>query len=134
MQPDLPDYFIALMKQHAGLLNDGQARRATLAVSEVLETSLTPTQQRQFFAMVPNYLRPHKQTFFARIGAGKKAQKRTLAVSRQLSARLQLTSREEAEVILKAYFRAIRTVVDPTTAITLTRILPPELVRLYAAG
>lgn len=132
MQPDLPDYFIALMKQYAGLLNDGQARRATMAVSEVLEGSLTPTQESQFFALVPSYLRPHKQTFFSRIGAGSKTKKRS-SVSQQLSGRLQLTSQEEADVVFKAYFRAIRTVIDPTSAITLTRILPPELVRLYAA-
>lgn len=133
MQRDLPDYFIALMKQYAGLLNDGQARRAAMAVSEVLEASLTPAQESQFFAMVPSYLRPHKQTFFARIGAGSKTKKRS-AVSRQLSDRLQLTSHEEAEVVFRAYFRAIRTVIDPTTAITLTRILPPDLVRLYASA
>lgn len=132
MQKQLPDYFIALMKQHGGMLNDEQARRAIMAVSEVLESSLTPAQEGQFFAMVPGYLRPHKQTFFARIGAGSKTRKRS-SIDRQLSDRLQLTSREEAEMVLKAYFRAIRTVIDPTTAITLTRILPPELVRLYAA-
>jgi uncharacterized protein (DUF2267 family) len=83
--------------------------------------------------MVPSYLRPHKQTFFARIGASSKTKKRS-SVSQQLSDRLQLTSREEADVVFKAYFRAIRTVIDPTSAITLTRILPPELVRLYAAA
>lgn len=133
MQTDLPDYFIALMKQYAGLLNDDQARRATMAVSEVLEGSLAPTQESQFFAMVPSYLRPRKQTFFARIGTNSKGKKRSASASRQLRDRLQLTSREETEVVFTAYFRAIRTVIDPTTAITLTRILPPELVRLYAA-
>ena len=133
MQTAIPDYFIALMKQHGGMLNDEQARRAVLAVSEVLETSLGSTRMKRFFGMVPSYLRPRKQLFFARIGTGSKSQQNKPA-TRQLMARLQLTSSEEAEMVLKAYFRAIRTVIDPTTAISLTRVLPRDLERLYAAA
>ncbi len=133
MQKVIPDYFTALMKQHGGMLNDEQARRATLAVSEVLETSLGSSQKKRFFGMVPSYLQPHKQLFFARIGVGSESQQHKPA-TRQLMARLQLTSPEEAEMILKAYFRAIRTVIDPTTAISLTRVLPRDLERLYATA
>lgn len=134
MQQIIPDYFIALMKQHGGMLNDEQARRATLAVSGVLEGSLSKPQESRFFGMVPGYLRPHKQLFFARIGASSRSKQHAQPVTKQLMTRLQLTSPEEAEAVLRAYFRAIRTISDPVTAIKLTRVLPRDLEHLYATA
>jgi uncharacterized protein (DUF2267 family) len=133
MQTAIPDYFIALMKQHGGMLNDEQARRATLAVSEVLDATLVSTQEKCFFSMVPSYLRPRKQLFFARIGSGSR-DRQSKPATKQLMVRLQLTSPEEAETVLRAYFRAIRTVVAPNTAISLTRVLPRDLEHLYATA
>ncbi len=132
MKSTIPDYFTALVKQHAGLLNDDQAGRVVIAVSEVLERVLTPSQESQFFALVPGYLRPHKQVFFSRIGTRAGAKQTALPATQQLARRLQLTSTEEAEVIFESYFMAIRTISDYPTAVKLTRILPADLARLYA--
>lgn len=130
MQATFPDYFIALVKQRAGLLNDEQARRSIMAMSKTLESSLTPAQANRFFGLAPSYLRPAKQSFFTAIGNWQKPLSANAPID-QLAARLQLTSSEEAEVLFEAYFAAIRTVIGREAALKLGRSLPTDIARLY---
>ena len=130
MYSNIPDYFIALMKQKAGLLNDQQTARVVRAISQALNTSLTPAQANKFFAATPAYLRPSKQSFFTSIGNWQKPVSNK-SVFEQLLARLQLTDPHEAEVLLGAYFGAIRTIVAREVDLKISLVLPKDLGRFY---
>lgn len=130
MNTNIPDYYIALIKQKANLMNDQQAVRVSQAISQVISTSTTPAQSNVFFALAPTYLRPRRQSFFASVGNWQRPISTKTAIE-QLSARLQLTDTEEAKVLLGAYFGAIRTLVARDVDSKISLGLPKELAALY---
>ncbi len=130
MSANIPDYYVALIKQKANLMNDQQAVRVSQAISQVISTSTTPAQSNAFFALAPTYLRPHRQSFFASVGNWQRPVSAKPAIE-QLSARLQLTDAEEAKVLLRAYFGAIRTLVARDIDSKISLGLPKELAALY---
>lgn len=131
MKQRIPDYFIALVKQHANMLNDDQTVRAISATGRILEAGMQPGQANAFFAAVPSYLRPTGKTFFSRVGDWQ-PQPKQRSIVKHLIASLGLTGAEEAETLLQAYFMAIRTVIDSDTALRLARTLPTDVARLYS--
>jgi len=130
MKRELPDYFIALVKQKTGLTNNQQTSRAIIEISKTIETSLTPQAANRFFSVTPAYLRVPKQTFFAKVGNWQKPVSAKEPTA-QLMSRLQLTDQEEAKVLLRAYFAAIQTITDKETQLKASLSLHGELAKLY---
>lgn len=130
MKRDIPDYFIALVKQHAGIINNDQAIRVIHAASKAVDASLEPPHAQKFFSLAPSYLRPAKHTFFAKIGDWSKPVSSKTAVE-QVASRLQLTDAVEARMLVRAYFGAVQTVVDQKTQFDISMTLSPELSSLF---
>ncbi len=129
MKP-IPDYFLALVKQHANLLSNSDAERATRAVTSALDATIEAKRSERLFAILPGYLQPSRQKFFVRLG-GLQPRYRHATIVERLKISLQLTDNTEVTNLLKAYFRAVKTVADPHSKIKLARVLPPELNQLY---
>ncbi len=129
MKNSIPDYFLALVKQRANLVNDEQANRYVVEISRVLNITMAPNQAGMFFSLAPRYLRPHTQTFFSKLG-GWQPKPKSGALPAVMQA-LSLTDKKEALVVLGAYFAAIRVVADQQTQLKILRTLPTDLATVY---
>lgn len=129
MKP-IPDYFIALVKQHANLVGSSDAERAIRAITIVLDANIDPKRAEYLFSILPVYLRPSRQKFFVRLMDWQPHYKHVTMLER-LKASLQLTDSIEATVLLRAYFGAIKVVINPQDKLKLARALPSELNQIY---
>lgn len=129
MRP-IPDYFLALVKQYGNLVSNDEAVRVTKAITAALDGTLEPARSRYLFTILPSYLKPSQQKFFVRLTTWQNGYKHATIIE-HLSLRLQLTDRIEAVNILNAYFKAVKTVIEPGDKIKLARVLPAELNQIY---
>ncbi len=129
MKP-IPDYFIALVKQHANLRSDDEAVRVIRLISDGLDMTIDPKRANYLFSIMPGYLQPSQQKFYVRIMDWQPRFKRVTLVER-LKISLQLTDESEVATVLKAYFKAVKIVVSPQARTKLMRALPADLNQIY---
>lgn len=130
MKSLMPDYFLALMKQYGNLRSADEAGRVAQVISDALEASLSETTAKQVFDIMPRYLRPQGQRFYARLFDWQPKYQHTTMLSRvELS--LNLTDPVEVNSYLSAYFSSIKTLLDHDDQLRLSSLLPDELARIY---
>lgn len=129
MKP-IPDYFIALVKQHANLRSDDEAVRVIRLISDGLDMTIDPKRANYLFSIMPGYLQPSQQKFYVRIMDWQPRFKRVTLVER-LKISLQLTDESEVATVFKAYFKAVKIVVSPQARTKLMRALPADLNQIY---
>lgn len=129
MRP-IPEYFVALVKQYANLRSNQEAEQLVQTITILFDANIDPKRSVYLFSLLPSYLRPRSQKFFARLVDWQPRYKHARTLDR-LQACLQLTDRVEVAMRLKAYFKAIKVVVEPSDRLKIARALPEELNQIY---
>ena len=126
MNKDLPEYFVALVKQFANLSSYEQSQRAIHNVSHSLNSCLNYDSRVLFFKSVPNYLTVNNKMFFSQLKSKNDKYNHSILVDR-LKIAQNLTDEAEVNNILKAYLDAVLVVVGDKNTNRVIGVLPDEL-------
>lgn len=129
----IADYFIAAFKQYANQISNSSATRAALVITNAIGEDLPPSKAERLYYLLPANLAPTKRQFFARLGNWQPSYS-DLPIETRLVKRLSLTDQIEAEVLLLAYFRTVKELLEPDICIKLAQLLPTELQKYYASA
>lgn len=126
----IADYFIAAFKQYANLVNNDSARRYAIVITAVIGEAMSDKKREVYFTHLPAGLAPSKQRFYLKLIDWQPKYDKLDAKAR-IAKRLALNDETEVETIIKAYFRAIKELIEPTTRMRLSYLMPDDFVRLY---
>lgn len=125
-QDNMPEHFLALIKQSANLASNVEAGRSAAAVISSLQATLDSSIFSQISNALPSYLQPKPQRqFFLHRQATAKQFNTELYLDR-LAQQLNLTDVAEAKNRLRAVLFALQ-IVQPDTRAKLVASLPTDL-------
>lgn len=125
MKNEIPEYFVALVKQYANLSNNEQSKRAIEGVSDTLQKCLDYNSKKLFFYLAPSYLDTHNKLFLISLESKNKKYNHDILIGR-LKTQQNLTDTVEVNNLLSAYIKAVEIVVGPKKAANIRHILPKE--------
>lgn len=126
MKDQIPEYFVALVKQFANLASNQQSQRAIVNISESLDKCLDYDSRKLFFYMAPSYLVSNNKPFLSSLRNKNTRYNHSILVDR-LKIKQNLTDTSEVESLLGAYITAVTIVVGKNKAASILKILPNEL-------
>lgn len=129
MKNEIPEYFVALVKQYANLSSNEQASRAIENVSDTLQKCLDYNSRKLFFYFAPTYLEVKNKLFLISPESKNKKYDHTILIGR-LKKQQNMTDNTEANNLLKAYLKAVFIVIGPQKTSNIKSILPVELSKL----
>lgn len=124
------DYFVAAFKQYSNQISNNSATRAALVITNAIDEDLSASKSERLHCLLPANLAPTQQQFFAWLGNWQPSYS-DLPIEIRLVKRLSLTDRIEAEVLLLAYFKSVKELLEPATWSKLILLLPPDLQKYY---
>ncbi len=128
MNKQIPEYFIALVKQYANLANNDQSKRAIFNISSSLHRCLDDKSRKWFFYIAPDYLDVHSRMFLTNLKIKNGTYQHSILMDR-LRIQQNLTDYTEAENLFSAYMKAVAIVVGPKKTKKLRLILPTEITK-----
>ena len=129
MKNEIPEYFVALVKQYANLSSNEQACRAIENVSDTLQKCLDYNSRKLFFHFAPDYLEVKSKLFLISPESKNKKYDHTILIGR-LKKQQNMTDSTEVNNLLKAYLKAVCIVIGPQKTSDIKSILPVELSKL----
>lgn len=126
----IPDYFIALMKQYGNLVSDQDANNLVTSLSSALYMNLDEASRKQVFEIIPAYLKPKKQLFGRRLH-DEEAEFDIARFVRHAMVTSSMTDENELSAALRAYFKTIKILSDREHNQALADSLPASLHRLF---
>ncbi len=126
MKDQIPEYFLALIKQFANLSSNQQAERAVINISESLDKCLDYGSRKLFFDLVPKYLYNNHTTFLSNLRTRNTLYDHSILIDR-IKLKQNLTDDTEVRSLLKAYIETINIVVGQSSANKIKNVIPSEL-------
>ncbi|MDQ5943479.1 MAG: hypothetical protein QG675_247 [Patescibacteria group bacterium] len=126
MNNQVPEYFVALVKQYANLANNQQSLRAVTNISDSLHRCLDDKSRRWFFYIAPDYLSVRGKMFLTSLKSKNRTYQHSILMDR-LRLQQNLTDDTEVENLLSAYLKAVAIVVGPKNTKKLQSALPAEI-------
>ena len=129
MKNDIPEYFVALVKQYANLSSNEQAYRAIENITDTLQKCLDYNSRKLFFYFAPDYLGVKNKLFLISLESKNKKYDHTILIDR-LKTQQNMTDSTEVDNLLKAYLKSVCIVIGPQKTSNIKSILPVELSKL----
>ncbi len=125
------DYYTILLRQYTNAISEVDAKRIAGAVAIALDGSLSKTQSKKVFALLPPSARVVSTKFYHRLNKNDSNIEfnLTLLLDR-IRILLNLTGNDEARHYLRGYFQAAIPLIDSSAQISLLGILPPQVVNI----
>ena len=127
----IPDYFLALMKQYGNLMSNQEAKYLVNNLSSSLYMNLDELSRKHIFDSLPAYLKPKKQLFGHRLHDNE-AKFDIQRFIRQAMITSGLTDENELAAALRAYFKTIKVLSDRDHTQVIADNLPAGLHSLFA--
>lgn len=105
----MPDYFIALISQYSGALNQEQAERFARSIIDAWYFSSDEDSRKKLQKLLPEYLKPKKNLFFNSIRQRNKVSQDDIFFTR-LMIDLSKTDQDEVVQIIKGVMKSLKVV------------------------
>ena len=105
----MPDYFIALVSQYSGALNQEQAERYARSIVNAWYFSSDEASRKKLLNLLPEYLRPKKNLFFNSVRYKSKISQDDIFFTR-LMIDLSKTDQDEVAHIIKGVMKSLKVV------------------------
>jgi hypothetical protein len=105
----MPDYFIALISQYSGALNQEQAERFARSIIDAWYFSSDEDSRKKLQKLLPDYLKPKKNLFFNSIRQRSKISQDDIFFTR-LMIDLSKTDQDEVVQIIKGVMKSLKVV------------------------
>lgn len=105
----MPDYFIALLTQYSGALNQEQAERFARSIVDAWYFSSDEESRKKLMKLLPDYLRPKKNLFFSIVRFKSKISQDEIFFTR-LMIDLSKTDQDEIVQIIKGVMKSLKVV------------------------
>lgn len=105
----MPDYFIALLTQYSGALNQEQAERFARSIVDAWYFSSDEESRKKLMKLLPEYLRPKKNLFFSSVRFKSKISQDEIFFTR-LMIDLSKTDQDEVVQIIKGVMKSLKVV------------------------
>ncbi len=129
----MPDYFTALVSQYTGALNTAQSERYAKAVIDAWYFSLPINHQKVLLKLLPDYLRPKHNLFFARLR--QKSYKSNTLQSEvfytRLVSELSRASIDEVVPIASGVLKSLKILSSHQKKFEYSKLFSNKLVKLY---
>jgi hypothetical protein len=126
----MPDYFIALVTQYCGAMNEDQAARYAKSVVDAWYFTLPKEKQDALIKLLPDYLRPKKQLFLFSRKQNNSIDQSKIFISR-LMIDLSKSSPDEAEYIASGIMKSLKVISSPEKKFALSKLFDDKLLELY---
>jgi hypothetical protein len=105
----MPDYFIALVSQYSGALNQEQAERYARSIISAWYFSSDEANRKKLISLLPDYLRPKKNLFFNSVRYKSRVSQDDIFFTR-LMIDLSKTDQDEVAHIIKGVMKSLKVV------------------------
>ena len=105
----MPDYFVALITQYCGALNQDQAERFARAIIDAWYFSSDEDAKKKIVKLWPEYLQPKKNIFFNKIKYANKINQDEIFFTR-LMIDLSKTDQDEIIQIIRGVMKSLKIV------------------------
>jgi hypothetical protein len=126
----MPDYFIALVSQYCGAMNEEQAKRYAKSVVDAWYFTLPKDKQDLLINLLPEYLKPKKQVFLFSRKQNVQIDQSKVFISRVMLD-LSKSSTDEAEYITSGIMKSIKVISSPEKKFALSKLFDDKLLELY---
>lgn len=110
----MPDYFVALVSQYSGALNQDQAERYARSIISAWYFSSDEPTRKKLISLLPEYLRPKKNLFFNSVRHKSKISQDDIFFTR-LMIDLSKTDQDEITHIIKGVLKSLKVVSSQST-------------------
>lgn len=126
----MPDYFIALVTQYSGAINQEQATRYAKSVIDAWYFTLPKDEQDTLIRLLPEYLKPKKQLFLFSRKQSTPINQADIFINR-IKIDLSKTSSDEAEYVAKGIMKSIKVISSPEKKFAYSKLFDDKLLELY---
>jgi hypothetical protein len=129
----MPDYFTALICQYSGAVNSAQAENYARSFVDAWYFTLPRDKQAKLLNLLPDYLKPKKQTFGFKRQSDFKGTQSEIFISR-MTIDLARTGNDESKYIVKGLMKSLKIISSPEQKFAYSRLLDSKLYDLYVGA
>lgn len=126
----MPDYFIALVIQYCGAMNQEQAIRYAKSFVDAWYFTLDKRDQEKLTALLPDYLKPKKQIFLFNRKQTTNSRQSKIFIER-LKLDLNKSSSDEVFYIASGVMKSLKIIASAEKKFAYSKLLDNRLLSLY---